>query len=261
MKRIRALAWALGIAAALATARGADWPQRACTPQRTGATTDSPQPPFKLAWLHHIAGERIHSWNQPIIAEGKVFLGTTEGVMHCWPLAADAPQIARARQGALPDPAESGERHPRLPGHGSEHAKRRIETVGGHQHAEPRDVAGGLDLQVRSQSAEPLGEPARKPIAGTAFPHELRRQSGHARVGAIGGGAAPHDQVDARERCSGPSSHVDGQAARKLVLLNAQRTRVWRDPGGRGRLVGGGRASGSRAGVQRPSQSRRVRPT
>ena len=92
MRAITALCLLWGLSWGLA----ADWPQRAGNPQRTSATKDCPQPPFRLAWLHHIDGERVHHWNQPILAEGKVFLGTLEGVMHCWPLSAEA---YRANQG------------------------------------------------------------------------------------------------------------------------------------------------------------------
>lgn len=65
---------------------GDAWPQIAHDAQRTGRSPDSPRPPFQVEWNHKIENERIGDHNQPIVGEDKVFIGTLEGVMHCWPL-------------------------------------------------------------------------------------------------------------------------------------------------------------------------------
>lgn len=64
----------------------ADWPQIAHDARRTGRSPDSPYPPFQIEWRRRIEGERIGIYNQPVTGAGKVFVGTLEGVMHCWPL-------------------------------------------------------------------------------------------------------------------------------------------------------------------------------
>lgn len=65
---------------------GDAWPQLAHDAGRSGRSPDSPHPPFTIAWQHTITGERVDVWNQPVLANGRVFIGTIEGGMHCWPL-------------------------------------------------------------------------------------------------------------------------------------------------------------------------------
>lgn len=86
------LAWAVVV---VCNGAAADWPQRACTPQRTGASPDTPVPPFN-SYTHVISGERIGGWHQPIIAGGRVFVGTIEGGLHCWPVAVKEYNLMRS---------------------------------------------------------------------------------------------------------------------------------------------------------------------
>lgn len=71
---------------ACATAYAADWPQRQGNPQRTGYTADSPKPPYKLAWKHYFPEdeEKVHPQVQPVIYQGKVFVGTKQGSLYCF---------------------------------------------------------------------------------------------------------------------------------------------------------------------------------
>jgi len=67
-------------------AHGADWPQRQGNPQRTGYTKDCPRPPYKLAWKHYFPDdeEKVHPQAQPIIYQGRVFVGTRGGRLYCF---------------------------------------------------------------------------------------------------------------------------------------------------------------------------------
>ena len=68
-----------------AAASGADWPQRQGNPQHTGYTTDSPRPPYKLAWKHYFPedDQKVHPQVQPVIRGGRVFVGTKQGRLYC----------------------------------------------------------------------------------------------------------------------------------------------------------------------------------
>ena len=68
-------------------AEGADWPQVQRDPQRSGYTDDVASPPYKSAWSISFGTERIARCTSAIIAEGKVLVGTKQGVMHAVQLA------------------------------------------------------------------------------------------------------------------------------------------------------------------------------
>jgi len=80
--------WLLALAVLSVGARATadDWPQRQGNPQHTGYTTDSPRPPYRLAWKHYFAEdeEKVHPQVQPVIYQGKVFVGTKQGRLWCF---------------------------------------------------------------------------------------------------------------------------------------------------------------------------------
>jgi len=59
-----------------------DWPMLAHDPARTGATTAEIRPPFARKWYRLFPDEGLMSGVQPVVAEGKVFIGTMAGVLH-----------------------------------------------------------------------------------------------------------------------------------------------------------------------------------
>lgn len=62
-------------------AGGADWPMLAATPQRHAATAEVVRPPYRLAWKHAF-GEMVEIRVEPIVAGGKVLVGTYAGKLH-----------------------------------------------------------------------------------------------------------------------------------------------------------------------------------
>ena len=77
--------FALALASAWLTvgapARG-DWPTLRGNVQRTGYVDAEIKPPFRLAWCRYFVGERIGSAVEPIVADGKVFVGTHSGNLY-----------------------------------------------------------------------------------------------------------------------------------------------------------------------------------
>jgi len=65
-------------------AAAADWPQLQNGPQRLGYSPEKVDLPLKVAWQRPFSPERLHPQAQPIIAEGKVFIGTEMGVFHAF---------------------------------------------------------------------------------------------------------------------------------------------------------------------------------
>ena len=63
-------------------ALGADWPQLGNGPQHTGFSPEKLKAPFKLKWNAQFQPERLYPANQPVIAGGKVFLGTESGNLY-----------------------------------------------------------------------------------------------------------------------------------------------------------------------------------
>jgi outer membrane protein assembly factor BamB len=51
-------------------------------PARTGATTAEVRPPFERKWYRLFADEGLMAGVQPIVADGKVFVGTMSGTLH-----------------------------------------------------------------------------------------------------------------------------------------------------------------------------------
>ena len=63
-------------------AAGAEWPTLRGNVERTGYVDAEIKPPFRLAWCRYFVGERIGSAVEPIVAEGKVFVGTHHGNLY-----------------------------------------------------------------------------------------------------------------------------------------------------------------------------------
>ncbi|MBM4034721.1 MAG: hypothetical protein FJ291_23500 [Planctomycetes bacterium] len=72
----------LALALSASCALAADWPTLRGNAARTGYVDAEIKPPFRLAWVRHFVGERIGSAVEPIIAEGKVFIGTHSGNLY-----------------------------------------------------------------------------------------------------------------------------------------------------------------------------------
>jgi hypothetical protein len=72
----------LGVWSLAALARGDDWPMLAHDAARSGAIPQEIRPPFARKWYRLFPEEGIQSGVQPVIAEGRVFLGTLTGVLH-----------------------------------------------------------------------------------------------------------------------------------------------------------------------------------
>lgn len=59
-----------------------DWPMLAHDPTRSGATLAEVRPPFERKWYRLFPEEGLMSGVQPVVAGGKVFIGTLAGVLH-----------------------------------------------------------------------------------------------------------------------------------------------------------------------------------
>jgi outer membrane protein assembly factor BamB len=70
---LTAMAW-LG-----ASVFAGDWPQLQHGPQRSGYTEERLVPPFTVAWTRNFQPERVAGFVQPVVAGGKVFVGTEAG--------------------------------------------------------------------------------------------------------------------------------------------------------------------------------------
>jgi len=55
-----------------------DWPQLQGNPSHTGYTADEPKPPFVVKWTRQL-DQPTHTGAPPIVADGKVFVGTSWG--------------------------------------------------------------------------------------------------------------------------------------------------------------------------------------
>ena len=64
------------------TSPQADWPMLAHDAARTGATSTEIRPPFERKWYRLFTDEGLMAGIQPIIADGKVFIGTMAGILH-----------------------------------------------------------------------------------------------------------------------------------------------------------------------------------
>ncbi len=59
-----------------------DWPMLAHDPGRSGATTTEIRPPFERKWYRLFPDEGLMAGVQPVIAAGRVFVGTMRGTLH-----------------------------------------------------------------------------------------------------------------------------------------------------------------------------------
>ena len=69
---------------AWSTARAADWPQHQHDARRSGFTREEVKPPYRVAWKHSFLPERPARRTQAIAYDKRVFVGTQQGVMHCF---------------------------------------------------------------------------------------------------------------------------------------------------------------------------------
>jgi len=58
------------------------WPMLAHDPGRSGATSTEIRPPFERKWYRLFPDEGLMAGIQPIVADGKVFVGTMAGILH-----------------------------------------------------------------------------------------------------------------------------------------------------------------------------------
>lgn len=65
-------------------ARGADWPQHQHDARRSGFTAEEIAPPYRVAWKHCFLPERPARRTQAVVCDRRVFVGTQQGVMHCF---------------------------------------------------------------------------------------------------------------------------------------------------------------------------------
>lgn len=74
--------WIIPLAAPQVVAESSsDWPQLQHDPQRTGHTLACPEPPWEPAWQVSFPPEYIHLVVQPVVADGRVYVGTKSGKM------------------------------------------------------------------------------------------------------------------------------------------------------------------------------------
>src|SRR5689334_1555179 len=59
-----------------------DWPMLGHDPSRSGATGVELRPPFERKWYRLFADEGLMAGVQPVVAEGRVFVGTLRGILH-----------------------------------------------------------------------------------------------------------------------------------------------------------------------------------
>src|SRR5512139_611404 len=96
VRAVRAASLLLGVLVAAASpASAGDWPQLQANAARTGRTADSVAPPYRMKWawlgpsntqttlpLSGRANHTIAGRAQPVVAGGRVFIGTMEGNAH-----------------------------------------------------------------------------------------------------------------------------------------------------------------------------------
>lgn len=66
----------------LALCLAADWPMLACNPRRTNYTDERIEFPYEFAWEARFEPERVSLKCQPVIAAGKVYIGTKSGNLY-----------------------------------------------------------------------------------------------------------------------------------------------------------------------------------
>src|SRR5947207_15811708 len=65
-----------------AVARADPWRMLGHDAGRSGASSDEIRPPFERKWYRVFPDEGLMAGVQPVIAEGKVFVGTMRGIVH-----------------------------------------------------------------------------------------------------------------------------------------------------------------------------------
>src|SRR5689334_22897566 len=63
-------------------AASADWPMLRGQPEHSGLVAGQLRPPYRLAWVREIDNERLGTAVEPIVAEGKLFVGTHAGSLY-----------------------------------------------------------------------------------------------------------------------------------------------------------------------------------
>lgn len=66
-----------------ARAQSADWPMAGYDVRRVGATPTVVRPPFHRKWYRDLSREGLMMGCQPVVAAGKVYIGTMRGILHC----------------------------------------------------------------------------------------------------------------------------------------------------------------------------------
>ena len=78
------LRWLAAAVTACGMASAADWPQLQNGPQRQGYSPEKIDVPLQRAWAVGLSPERLHPQAQPVVAGGRVFLGTAMGNFHAF---------------------------------------------------------------------------------------------------------------------------------------------------------------------------------
>ena len=96
------LFWLLMTCGGRLPAVASDWPMLGCSPERDGSTPDEVRPPFARKWYRAFPDEGLMTGVQPVVAGGKVFVGTLRGIVHAmdgdtgrdvWSFAAGGPVL------------------------------------------------------------------------------------------------------------------------------------------------------------------------
>ncbi len=115
MQEFRTLLGLIGLGAAMVCWQPAgavppsDWPMLARDATRSGSTTVSLRPPFQRKWYRLFTDEGLMSGVQPVVAEGKVFLGTLAGTLYAIDADSGADAWVFRAGGALLHAAAAGE--------------------------------------------------------------------------------------------------------------------------------------------------------
>ena len=72
----------LAVALCCSPALGDDWPMLGHDPGRSGATSDEVRPPFERKWYRAFPDEGLMAGVQPVVARGRLFIGTLRGTLH-----------------------------------------------------------------------------------------------------------------------------------------------------------------------------------
>ena len=98
----------LAVILTLATGARADWPMLGHDPARSGSTPTEVRPPFARKWYRLFADEGLQAGIEPVIARGRLFIGTLRGRLHAidadtgqdlWSYQAGAPILHAAHAG------------------------------------------------------------------------------------------------------------------------------------------------------------------